>query len=200
MLKFWWGKGNKSLNLQKVFSNYDFGMKNWFNRYIIAIALGIIVIGLCFVPFIWDDWFFGKDAKPEAKTIAETLKYIGAFLGGVLVAINAYFIYKRAKALDENNKLVAKGQLDTRFKDAATLLAEENTSANLSGILALHQIAVEASKTEDQKDYVKVIKDILIAFIKENSVIEYEKDVNGEILLNEFEIRIVKKAYNKKSN
>ena len=168
-------------------------MKSW-KKIIYKVIIVIIFIGLCCVPFIWSDWLFETHT-----TIAEKLKYVGAFLGGILLAINAYFIYTRAKEMNRSNNLVAKGQLDTRFKDAATLLAQGNTSAELSGIHALHQIAIEASKTEDQRDYVKVIKDILMAFIKENSVIEYKKDENGEILLNEFKNPIVKKVHNTKS-
>ena len=161
----------------------------------ITMSVCIVVIGLCSVPFILNDWFF-----EQHTTIADKLKYVGAFVGGILVAINAYFIYKRTKELNRSNYLVAKGQLDTRFKDAASLLAEGNTSAELSGIHALHQIAVEASKTKDQKDYVKVIKDILIAFIKENSVIKYKEDENGEKLLDEFENPIVEKVHNNEKN
>jgi len=138
----------------------------------------IFIVGLCCVPFIWNDWFFGK----RSTTIAEKFKYIGAFVGGLLLLLNAYAFLQQAKEQNRSNNLVAKGQLDTRFKDAATLLAAGNTSAELSAIHTLHQIAIEASKTENQRDYVRVIKDILIAFIKENSVIEYEeKDENRAI-------------------
>jgi Uncharacterized low-complexity proteins len=154
-------------------------------KYKIIIAIVFVGLCLCCVPFVWNNWFFG-----EKTTIADTLKYVGAFIGGTLIAVNAYFIYKRAKELNRSNNLVAKGQLDTRFKDAATLLAAENTSAKLSGIYALHQIAIEAWKMEDQKDYVRVIKDILIAFIKENPVIEYKKDEKNSAGI----------AYNTKSN
>ena len=45
-----------------------------------------------------------------------------------------------------------------------------------------------------------MIKDILIAFIKENSVIEYKEDENGKILFDEYKNPIVEKAYNTKSN
>jgi len=171
--------------------------ENWFSRnsrIILSILGCIVVIGLCCVPFICDNWFFG-----EKTTIAEKLKYIGAFIGGILLTVNAYFIYKRTNELNRSNNLTAKGQLDTRFKDAATLLAQGNTSAELSGIHALHQIAIEASKTKDQKDYVKVIKDILTAFIRDNSVIEYKKDDNGKILCDKFHYFIVEKANNNKS-
>jgi hypothetical protein len=108
----------------------------------------------------FDDWFFGEKSKPETKTVAAKFKYFGAFIGGILLVINAYYIHKQTQEQHQSNYLVAKGQLDTRFKDAATLLASGNTSAELSAIHALHQIAVEASQTKDQKDYVKVIKDI----------------------------------------
>ena len=168
-------------------------IRKYWIKVIYKIIIVIIVVGLCSVPFIWNDWFF------ETHTaISEKLKYVGAFLGGIFVAVNAYFIYERANELNRSNNLVAKGQLDTRFKDAATLLAAGNTSSELSGIHALHQIAIEASKTKDQRDYVKVIKDILITFIKENSVIEYKKNENGKILYDEYNDPIVE-AHNTKS-
>jgi len=169
-------------------------MKTWIKN-CLYIILAIIVVGLCFVPFIWNECFFGQKI-----TIAETLKYIGAFIGGILLAVNAFFIYKRVKEQNRNNNLVAKGQLDTRFKDAATLLAAGNTSAELSGIHALHQIAVEASQTKDQQDYVKVIKEILIAFIKDNSVIEYKKDEDGHKLFDKFRKPIIEEAHNNEKN
>ena len=154
----------------------------------------------------FEKWFFEKHT-----TIAEKLKYAGAIIGGVLLVINAIYIHqqtkeqnrsnnlvlKQIKEQNRSNNLVTKGQLDTRFKDAAILLASGNTSAELSAIHALNQIAIEASQTKDQQDYVKVIKDILIAFIKENSVIEYKKDKKGEILLDNFS-PIIEKAYNAK--
>jgi len=181
-------------------------MKNWINRSWINVkywikkkyklVITVVVIGICSVPFVAEIWFF-----EEHTTIAKKLKYVGVFIGGVLAIINAYFIYKRTKELNRSNKLVVKGQLDTRFKDAATLLAQENTSANLSGIYALHQIAIEASETEKQEDYVKIIKDILTTFIKANSVIEYRKIEKESILLQESKDLIINTvAYNTKNN
>jgi len=175
--------------------------KNWFHRNKTAILICIIGFVVCYIPFAWSDWFFGVET-----TVAETVRYVGTVIGGILLAVNAYFIYKRADEQARSNhltikgqELIAKGQLDMRFKDAAMLLARKHTSAELSGIHALHQIAIEASKTDDQKDYVKVIKDILTAFIKENSVIEYKKNENEETLFDEFENPIVEKSENKKS-
>ena len=110
------------------------------------------------------------------------------------------FIWREwTRELSRSNDLAVKRQLDMRFKDAAMLLAEGNTVAELSAIHALNQIAIEASQTEDQKDYVKVIKDILISFIQENSVIEYIKDENGKILTDEYYFSNIDTAYNTKS-
>lgn len=111
-------------------------------------------------------WFFGVDKSPS-----EILTYIGVICGAIVVIANL-------SANNRRNQLTEKGQLDIRFKDAALLLASENTSANLSGIYALHQIALEASKDEDNKGYVKVIHEILCAFLRENSKIEKDEEQN----------------------
>ena len=161
---------------------------------IFIIFLVMVILGLCCIPFIWSNWFFG-----EKTTIALKLKYVGAFIGGVLLVINVIYMNQQTKEQNRSNNLVSKGQLDMRFKDAAMLLASGNTSAELSAIHSLNQIAIEASQTKDQQDYVKIIKDILISFIKENSVIEYKKDENGNILLDECEYKIVDTSYNTKS-
>jgi len=179
-------------------------MNIWFNvkrKIIITICIFLLLV---WIPFVWSDWFFGGGEKclfgnVLQVPISEIVKYVGAFLGGILVAINAILIYERTKEQNRSNNLIAKGQLDTRFKDAAMLLAAGNTSAELSGIHALHQIAIEASKTKDQQDYVKVINDIFITFIKENSVIEYRRNENGEIDFAEIRERIVQKKYITKS-
>ena len=142
------------------------------------LGFACLLFAAFFFIFFRAGWFFGR--KPA--TVAEKCKYLGAVIGGVLLVVNALYIHQQTKEQRHSNDLVRKGQLDTRFKDAATLLANSNSSAELSAIHTLHQIAIEASKDEETKDYVQVIKHILISFIKDNSVIE--KDT----------------AYNKKSN
>lgn len=127
-----------------------------------AISLAIIVFVVLilvwnFISKNWlSDFFGGNDATP-----AKILTYIGVICGAIIVVGNLY-------ASDKRNTLAEKGQLDTRFKDAATLLANESTSAILSGIYALHQIAEETSRDESQKGYVKVIHNILCAYVREN--------------------------------
>ena len=115
--------------------------------------------------------FFGN-AK---YTPAEMLKYIGIICGAFIVLGTMQTGNKTNQLTLESNKLTRKGQLDNRFVESSKLIASNNTSEILSGIYALHQIAVEASKDEEMNGYVKVINDILCAYIRENSIIEIDK-------------------------
>lgn len=136
-----------------------------------AVLVFVILSVICIInPFNFLLWFFGIN---NSKTPAEIISFIGVISGAILVIGTLYANNKR-------NYVMEKGQLDIRFKDAATLLASDNTSANLSGIYALHQIAIEASKDKNQNSYIQIVHDILCAFIRDNS--EIENDENDEII------------------
>ena len=126
------------------------------------LGFGFLLLVAFYVIFFRSKWFFGRRRR---ITIAEKCTYLGALFGGILLVFNALY-------MSQSNNLMRKGQLDTRFKDAATLLSAGNSSAELSAIHSLYQIAIEASQTNDRKDYVQVIKHILTGFIKDNSVIK----------------------------
>ncbi|MCL1943611.1 MAG: pentapeptide repeat-containing protein [Candidatus Azobacteroides sp.] len=132
-------------------------LRNW------VFFVTVFVFFTLIIMWIWNpqgivDNFFGK---PQ-KTQAEILSYIGLTCGAILLLGNQYTANRR-------NLIMEKGNLDTRFKDAALLLADEPTGANISGIYALHRIAVEASKgNKNEQGYVKIIHDILCAFVREN--------------------------------
>jgi len=151
--------------------------KNWSVGLTIAvfiILMGIWIIDICFNEEKLLDSFFGMVYhKPS-----EILTYIGVICGAIIVLGNLYSSNRR-------NYLTEKGQLDIRFKDAALLLASEDSSANISGIYALHQIALEASKDNSQKGYIKVIHDIFCSFIKDNSEIKRSEDNYAEIIHSE---------------
>jgi len=104
--------------------------------------------------------FFGGTKSPS-----DILKYIGTVCGAIIVIGTLY-------ETSQTNNLTRKGQLDNRFIEANNLLASDNVSANIAGIYALYQIAIEASNDETQLGYVQVVKDILSATIRENSKIE----------------------------
>lgn len=123
------------------------------------------------------EMLFGK-YDPEGNLLKDNsifgdyIKLLGTLIGILLVALGLWINNTRVKEQTRQNNIAEKSQINTRFKDAATLLASDNTSANLSGIYALHQVALESSKDKYDNYYIKVVHDILCAFIRENSVIE----------------------------
>lgn len=134
--------------------------KNWFVA--ITIIVFIILTTLWLLnPCDILSWFFGKE---NTQSNADILSYIGVVCGAII--IGTLF------ANNKRNLITEKGQLDIRFKDAALLLSNYDTASILSGIYALHQVALETSKREfSEKGYIKVIHDIFCAYLKENSEI-----------------------------
>ncbi|MDR2120587.1 MAG: pentapeptide repeat-containing protein [Tannerella sp.] len=124
------------------------------------------------VVFLFPDvllWFFGG-----RKPLSEVLTYLGVIAGGIILLGNLLATERRNRLTDANNRLIEKntrlmekGQLDTRFKDAAMLLGNDSTM--LAGIYALNQVGIDASSIASQKDYARVVKEILCGIIRENS-------------------------------
>lgn len=110
--------------------------------------------------------------SPDGKNLASFIKLLGAVIGMITVIwgikINNDRVNQIAKQVEKQNEITERGQINTRFKDAALLLAEDNTSANLSGAFALHQIAKDASLKVDKEGYVEIIHEILCAYVSEN--------------------------------
>jgi uncharacterized protein YjbI with pentapeptide repeats len=148
---------------------------------IIAIVIGIII---CFLPELPKNKlikFFGLD--PQKQTRAEILKYAGIISGCFIVLGTLLTSNKTNQLTLESNELTRKGQLDSRFIEASKLLGSENTSEILSGVNALHRIAVESYGKKGTKNYVYEIHDILCAYLQENSKIE--RDTNKFIVKSE---------------
>jgi len=107
----------------------------------------------------------------------------GTFLGGLMLI---YGLWLNSKRLAEGVKqsVIAKNtQLDRRFKDAADLLANSNSSAILTGIYTLHQIAVETHRSNElEKSDVKIVHQILCAYIRE-STNEVKDGKNGKVIV-----------------
>jgi uncharacterized protein YjbI with pentapeptide repeats len=76
--------------------------------------------------------------------------------------------YRRNRLQEEYNSVIVKGNLDTRFRDASLLLGNESSSAQLSGVYALNQIALDAH-ADGREGYVEVIKKILCAVLRDGS-------------------------------
>lgn len=131
--------------------------------------------------------YFGTSYKTEILKFFIFL--IGSFtvIGTLIVAVETNKLsYTNNQLVLEHNKLIQKGQLDTRFKDAALLMSNENTSAILSGIHALHQIAIESSTDEKQPNiYANVISNMFCSYIEEISDLAEIKYLKPKIIIDE---------------
>lgn len=103
------------------------------------------------------------------NAMGEYVKAMGGLLGIELVFLGLWINNRRISEMVRQNNIAEKSQINTRFKDAATLLGNENVSTVLSGVYALHQIALDTSTDKDKKSYVSIVHDILCTYIKENT-------------------------------
>lgn len=133
--------------------------KNW--PITVTITTFIVLITLWAInPYDILSWLFGKE---NTKSNSDILSYIGIICGSIIIIGTLSANIKR-------NLITEKGQLDIRFKDAALLLSKNDTASALSGIYALHQVAIETSQAKfSEKGYIRVIHNILCSYLKENS-------------------------------
>ena len=123
-------------------------------------------------PFEWHNVLFndGKDTN-----LGGYVKFIGAAIGGLIVFWGLLINNERVRQMSEQvknqnkqNEIAERGQIGTRFKDAALLLAEDNISANLSGVEALYQIAKEEYINQTKNGYIETIYRIFYSYLHEN--------------------------------
>ena len=93
----------------------------------------------------------------------ETAKFAAYLTGGILLLAQVRASSKRAQAADDTVKLVEKGNIAERFKNAIEHLGNESASIRLGGIYALHHIA------QDVEEYRERIFEILCAHIRETT-------------------------------
>lgn len=108
----------------------------------------------------------------------ETLKFIGFMMSGVLAAIGAIAINRRAEAQTEsakaqskaaeaqaqtaetqvkNNKLIEEGHINERFKSAIENLGRENTMARISSFYQFYYLAKGQQDTEFKKSIFEIL-------------------------------------------
>ncbi len=163
-------KKNKE-ELSKIYYKYIF----------LIIILGSLFIGILFYKLDAHILLFGD--TPSA--LGEYVKTVATVMGGGLVVLGLWINNRRVAEQTRQNNINEKGQINSRFKDAATLLDSGSVSSMLSGVYALHQIALESSVGDErQRGYVKIIHEILSAFVRENTEKIVNKEEGTEWLIN----------------
>ena len=95
----------------------------------------------------------GTSTSPETGvgTKQETIKFIALGIGGILAAIGAIALSRRASAQIENNKLIEKGHIDERFKSATENLGSQNTGTRIAAFYQFYYLAKD-SKDDNLKE------------------------------------------------
>ena len=122
----------------------------------IIFIMAVIILGLVFIVDL-SEYFFGGIKNSNAK--GEYLKTILQISGGIVIILGAYQSLKIVDSMNDNNKLVEKGNIAERFKNAIAMLEEKNSNTCLGGIYSLDNIA------KDNEEYREQVFNILISFI-----------------------------------
>lgn len=141
-------------------------VKLYYKHIFLIIVVSTLIISLALYMADAHIILFGNNDS----ALGEYVKTIATVLGGALLILGLSINNKRVVEQTRRNDIAERGQLNTRFKDAATLLGGEQVSTILSGVYALHQIAEEAyGEDQYQQGYISVIHEILCAYIRENT-------------------------------
>lgn len=163
-------KKNKE-ELSRIYYKYIF----------VIIIFGSILAGYIFYRLDAHILLFGD--TPSA--LGEYIKTVATVIGGALVVLGLWINNRRVAEQTRQNNINEKGQINSRFKDAATLLDSGNVSSMLSGVYALHQVALESSVGDErQRGYVRIVHEILSAFVRENTEKIVNKEEGTEWLIN----------------
>lgn len=159
--------------------------------YIVCLSIILIIISYCLeLPEFLFKQYDENGNELKTNVNGEFFKFFGLIGGGLIALWGLWINNKRANAQVDQIKLQTEqirlqqeaqqnmikqikiadnSQINTRFKDATMLLTERETSANLSGIYILHQIAEELYSKNPNDGYIKIIQDILCSFYRENA-------------------------------
>lgn len=142
-------------------------IRSFYYRYIFFIIIfGTILLGVIFYHLNAHIILFGD----SPLSLGEYVRTMITVLGGALVLLGLWINNRRVAEQTRQNNIAEKGQINTRFKDAATLLGSDSVSSILSGVYALHQIALETTEgAKGQRGYVNIVHDILCAYVRENT-------------------------------
>ena len=172
--EYWFGVNNSRTVLLiyfgAIFSSLFFVGQLFENGKLIKLPLSIRIALSVLLLLILSWWLFSDFENflfGKKMTKAEVLTYIGAFVTSIILLGQLFENSRRNDISQKANELRQKSDLDIRFKDAATLLGSQDSGSIIAGIFALHQIAVDSSKTQGQEHYVNTINQIFCATIRD---------------------------------
>lgn len=161
-----------SEKIKAFFQHPDFifwgAMVLWF----ILILMFVIFIGVIFsecIHTVVSDWLGTKEFKDKAPKL-ETLRFIGWGMGGMIVAIGAVAINRRAsaevkiaEAQEESNKLIEKGHDNYRFQNMIGDLGHDKMTVRIATFYRFYYLA---SKKVYNDNFRKDVFEILCSCLR----------------------------------
>ena len=154
----------------------------WSALAIILVALAVIGI-FGFGP-LWfpEEWKWGE----KEMSILERMKFAAYVVGGMLVLRQLGISNRRASAAEKNARLVEKGNITERFKNAIEFLADKSESVQIGGIYTLYHVAKEA------EEYKEAVLKILLAHLRK-IMAEAKKPDNNRVVIAIWDALFVRK-------
>ena len=136
--------------LKNIFQHPDFVFWSPVALWIVLVLMLVIFLGVMFSDYISrivTCWLGTKETEVGTSKY-ETLKFIGLGMSGMLVAIGAIAINRRADAQVknviaqvENNQLIEKGHTNERFKSAIESLGHNDVSVRIASFYQFYHLA-----------------------------------------------------------
>ena len=165
--------------IKSFFQHPDFVFWGAAVLWVMLVIIFIVFLGVIFIESISTT----VSSQLDIKNKSETLKFIGLGMSGILAAIGAVAINRRAtaqvknvEAQVENNRLIEKGHIDDRFKSATENLGSEHPAGRISAFYQFYYLA----KDNENDNLRENILDILCAHIRNITSEESYKEERGK--------------------
>ena len=183
----WLGWINASKNkIKAFFQDPDFVFWGRMVLWLMLVSMFIVFIGVMAFECVYKTvggWLGTGGEIKEGKT--KTLQFIGLGMGGILAAIGAVAINRRASAQEknvetqiENNKLIEKGHTHERFKSATENLGSRDVGTRIASFYLFYYLA----KDSEDDNVKRNTFDILCVHLRTMPVDQsHAKTNNGDI-------------------
>ena len=138
---------NSAKKIKVFFQRFDFVFWGTVMLWIVLALMLIMFVSVmaseCVYAIVSD--LLGTGGK-AAENKTKTLQFVGFGMGGVLAAIGAIAINRRADAQAENNKLIEKGHINERFKSATENLGHSSANVRTASYYQFYYLAKEGKE------------------------------------------------------
>ena len=132
----------------------------YFSYILIGLTLCMLFVGFFTCKGGWFAWFLGIGSKKE------TIQFIAYGMGGIVAAIVATGISRRADAQMRNNELIEKGHANERFQNMTANLGHDKVTVRVATFYRFYYLALREKEKEKTEKLGKNIFEMLCAYLR----------------------------------